>query len=69
MTGTDVGLAEVAGALALVAVAIGVSLWERARLEGEIGIAAARAFVQLTAVGFVIQFIFERDNLAYVFAR
>lgn len=67
MTGTDVGLIEVAGALALVAVAIGVSLWERARLEGEIGVAAARAFVQLTAVGFVIDFIFERDDLAYVF--
>jgi putative ABC transport system permease protein len=67
VSGTDVGLAEVAGALALVAVAIGVSLWERARLEGEIGIAAARAFVQLTAVGFVIQFIFDQDHLVYVF--
>jgi putative ABC transport system permease protein len=68
VTGTSVGLADVAGALALVAVAIGVSLWERARLEGEIAVAAARAFVQLTAVGFVIKFIFERDNLVYVFA-
>ncbi|HVE69307.1 MAG TPA: iron export ABC transporter permease subunit FetB [Solirubrobacteraceae bacterium] len=67
MSATGVGLAEVAGALALVAVAIGVSLWERARLEGEIAAAAARAFVQLTAVGFVIDFIFERDDLAYVF--
>lgn len=68
MSGSGVGLAEVAGALALVAIAIAVSIWERARLEGEIGVAAARAFVQLTAVGFVIEFIFERDDLAYVFA-
>ena len=68
MNGTDVGLVEVAGALALVGVAAVVSLWERARLEGEIGIAAVRAFVQLTAVGYVIEFIFERDDLAYVVA-
>jgi putative ABC transport system permease protein len=68
VTPTDVGLAEVAGALALVAVAIGVSIWEHARLEGEIAVAAARAFVQLTAIGFVIEFIFERDSLVYVFA-
>ncbi len=68
MSGSEVGLAEVAGALALVAVAIGVSVWERARLEGEIAVAAARAFVQLTAVGFVIELIFESDRLVFVFA-
>jgi putative ABC transport system permease protein len=65
---TKVGLLEVAGALALVGVAIAVSLWERAHLEGEIGIAAVRAFVQLTAVGYVIEFIFKRDSILYVFA-
>jgi putative ABC transport system permease protein len=64
---THVGLAEVAGALALVGVAVGVSIWERARLEGEIALAAVRAFVQLTAVGYVIQVIFKSDDLLYVF--
>lgn len=68
MSGSEVGLGEVVGALALVAVAIGVSVWERARLEGEIAVAAARAFVQLTAVGFVIELIFESDRLVFVFA-
>jgi UDP-glucose/iron transport system permease protein len=64
--GIDVSLAEVAGALALVAVAVAVSVWRRTGLEGEIGIAVARSFVQLTAIGFVIQVIFDEDRLAFV---
>ena len=60
-------LGQVAASLALVAVAVGISLWERARLEGDIALAALRAFVQLTAVGFVIHAIFESDRLAWVF--
>ena len=68
MSGSQVGLAEVAGSLALVAVAVAISVWERARLEGEIAVAAARAFVQLTAVGFVIELIFDSDRLVFVFA-
>ena len=68
MSGSEVGLGEVAGALALVAVAIAISVWERARLEGEVAVAAARAFVQLTAVGFVIELIFDSDRLVFVFA-
>jgi len=67
MSSAQVGLAEVAGALVLVAVAVGISLWERARLEGDIGLAAIRAFAQLTAIGFVIEFIFDRDNLLFTF--
>jgi putative ABC transport system permease protein len=67
VTGPDVGLGEVAGALALVGIAIAISLWERARLEGDIGLAALRAFVQLTAIGLVIEFIFDRDDLLFVF--
>jgi putative ABC transport system permease protein len=68
VTAGDIGLGEVAGALALVGVAVAISLWERARLEGDLALAAARAFVQLTAIGFVIEFIFERDDLVFVFA-
>lgn len=67
MSGTNVDLGQVAAALALVAVAIGISIWERARLEGDIALAALRAFVQLTAIGFVINAIFKSDNLVFVF--
>ena len=59
-------LAQVAGALALVGLAIAVSFWRRAELEQDIGIAVVRAFVQLSAIGYVIQFIFDQDGLALV---
>jgi putative ABC transport system permease protein len=62
----DVSLAEVAGSLALVAIAIGVSLWRRTDLEQDIGIAVVRSFIQLTAIGFVIQVIFDEDSLLLV---
>jgi len=64
---TNVDLGQVAAALALVGVAVGISLWERARLEGDIALAALRAFVQLTAIGFVINAIFKSDRLVWVF--
>jgi UDP-glucose/iron transport system permease protein len=64
----DVSLAEVAGALALVFLALVVSLWQRADLERDIGLAVLRAFVQLTAIGYVIKLIFDQDNLLFVFA-
>ena len=66
--GPGVGFAEVGAALGLVAVAVLVSLWQRMRLEGDIAVAVARSFVQLTAVGFVIQLVFEQDDLLLVVA-
>jgi putative ABC transport system permease protein len=62
-----VTLGEVAAALALVGVAFAVSLWERAGVEGDLAIAAVRAFVQLTAIGYVIKLIFDSDRLEFVF--
>jgi putative ABC transport system permease protein len=62
----DITLLEVVAALGLVAVAIAVSLWQRMRLEGDIAIAVVRSFLQLTAVGFVIQVIFRERGLALV---
>jgi putative ABC transport system permease protein len=64
----DVSLGEVAAALALVAIAIAVSVWQRTDLEGDIAIAVARSFIQLTAIGFVIQAIFDEDTLLLVVA-
>ena len=66
--GIDISLEQVVAALALVAVAVGVSLWRRAGLEEEIGIAVVRSFIQLTAIGFVIQIIFDEGTLTLVVA-
>lgn len=59
---------QVASALVLVAVAIAVSMWQRADLERDIGIAVILSFVQLTAIGYVIELIFDQDNLGFVLA-
>jgi putative ABC transport system permease protein len=65
-TSIHLSLAEVAGSLALVAIAIAISIWERVDLERDITIAVARSFVQLSAVGLVINFIFDQDQLVFV---
>jgi putative ABC transport system permease protein len=64
----DISLGDVAAALALVAVAVAVSRWQRAELESDIGISVIRSFLQLTAIGYLIKLIFEQDNLAFVIA-
>ena len=63
-----VSLLEVAASLVLVAVAAGISFWRRAGLEQDLGIAVLRSFLQLTAVGYVIQAIFDSDSLWLVVA-
>ncbi len=64
----DVSLGEVAATLALVALAAGVSLVRRVDLEGDLAVAVVRSFLQLTAIGFVIQAIFDSDSLWLVAA-
>ncbi len=66
--GIDVSLGEVAASLFLVAIAIAISRWSSAGLEGEMGIAVVRSFVQLTAIGYVIQLIFDDGSLWLVAA-
>jgi putative ABC transport system permease protein len=61
-------LAQVAAALALVVVAAAVSIWQHAELERDIAVATIRSFIQLTAIGYVIKFIFDENNLIFVFA-
>ncbi len=68
MTGNHISLAQVAGTLALIAVAIAASLWRRAEVEQDIAVAVVRSFVQLTAVGYVIKAIFDSDSLLLVVA-
>ncbi len=64
--GIDISLTEVGAALALVAVAVIVARWRQTDLERDIGIAVVRSFVQLTAMGYVIQLIFDEDSLLFV---
>jgi putative ABC transport system permease protein len=66
--GIDVSLGEVAAAIALAALAAAVSFWRRAGLEQDIGIAIVRSFIQLTAIGYVIQLIFDQDTIVLVLA-
>jgi putative ABC transport system permease protein len=61
--GIDVSFLDVVASLALIAIAVGVSFWRRAELERDIGLAVLRSFLQLSAVGFVIQAIFDSDSL------
>ena len=61
-----IGLGDVAATLALVAVALAIAVWERTDLAGDIVVAVARSFIQLTAIGFVIDAIFDSDNLLWV---
>jgi putative ABC transport system permease protein len=64
----DISLGEVAGSIALVALAVAVSYWRRAELERDLAVAVLRSFVQLTAIGYVIQAIFDSDSLWLVAA-
>jgi putative ABC transport system permease protein len=66
--GIDISLGEVAASLVLVALAIAVSFWRRTELEGDIAVAVVRSLVQLIAIGYVIQAIFDEDSLILVFA-
>src|SRR4029079_10376943 len=68
VTGIQIGLEQVAASLVLIAVAIAVSFWRGAGIENEIAVAVIRSFIQLTAIGYVIQLIFDQDSLLLVFA-
>ncbi|MGZ5333580.1 MAG: ABC transporter permease [Solirubrobacterales bacterium] len=64
----DVSLGQTLAALALVAIAFAVSFWRRTGLEEDIAIAAGRAFIQLSAICYVITLIFDQDSLWLVLA-
>jgi putative ABC transport system permease protein len=66
--GIDISLGEVGASLLLVGLAAAVSFWRGAGLESEIAVAVIRSFIQLTAIGYVIQAIFDEDTLALVIA-
>jgi putative ABC transport system permease protein len=57
--GGPVGFGDVALALVLVVAALGVSRWRQVGLEFDLAVATVRSFVQLLAVGYVLDFIFS----------
>jgi len=67
-TSINVSLGEVAASVVLLALAAAISRWRAADLERDIAVALVRSFVQLTAIGYVIQAIFDADTLALVLA-
>ena len=58
---TDIGWTGLALSLLLIAVAVALSLWERLGLERGIIWAAARALVQLLAIGLLLQVLLEPE--------
>jgi putative ABC transport system permease protein len=64
----DVSLGQVAAALALVALAAAISFWRRTDLERDIVVATVRSFIQLTAIGYAIELIFEAGTIWLVVA-
>lgn len=60
------GYFDVAAALALLAIAVGLSYRERLGLERDLLVAAVRAFAQLMAIGYVIDVIFGAERLVWV---
>jgi putative ABC transport system permease protein len=56
------GLARIGASIALVVVAVVISRWQQADLEADLLIATVRGFVQLIAIGYLLEFIFGLDH-------
>ena len=55
-------LVDFAWALGMMAIAIGLSAWERLGLEWSLAIATGRTVLQLLVVGYILAFIFALNN-------
>lgn len=55
-------LLDLVFAVGLIAIAIGLSAWEKIGLELNIAIAAGRTILQLLVVGYTLAFVFALDN-------
>lgn len=62
------GMVKPLAALAVPAVAIFLSFLQKLGLEFEMSYSIARGFLQLSVIGFVLQFIFRQQNLGWIFA-
>ncbi|XP_031126020.1 protein ALUMINUM SENSITIVE 3 [Ipomoea triloba] len=60
------GMMKPVAALAVVAMAVALSYLQRLGLEREMAYSIFRAFLQLSIIGFVLQFIFTQDNVLWI---
>ena len=56
------GIERVLLSIAFIVVAAAVSRWQESDLEKDLMIATVRSFIQLIAIGYVLELIFELDN-------
>ncbi|MDD3730947.1 MAG: iron export ABC transporter permease subunit FetB [candidate division Zixibacteria bacterium] len=61
------GFIEVFLSLALVALAIGLTVWWKIPVQKDMSLGSVRAFVQLVAVGYVLKYIFALESILLVF--
>ena len=59
---------RLAGSLSLVALAAILSSWQKAGLGKELTIATVRSFIQLIAIGYALELIFELDTIGWTLA-
>ena len=59
-------LPRILGSLVLVAIAIGLSRWQRADLEKDMLVAVVRAFIQLIAIGYALDLIFSSAHPLWI---
>ncbi|KAL2533690.1 Protein ALUMINUM SENSITIVE 3 [Abeliophyllum distichum] len=61
------GMAKPVAALAVVLMAVALSYSQKLGLESEMAYSIVRAFLQLSVIGFVLQFIFNQHNAVWIF--
>jgi putative ABC transport system permease protein len=61
-----VGMLKPLAATVVVAMAVALSFTQRLGLEGEMLHGIARAFLQLSVIGFVLQFVFTQKNVLWI---
>lgn len=60
------GMIQPVAATAVVLLAVLLSSFQKLGLEGEMVYSVFRAFLQLSVIGFVLQFIFSQDNSGWI---
>ncbi|MGI9860247.1 iron export ABC transporter permease subunit FetB [Moorella naiadis] len=58
----NIGLGDIGLALILVGITLAISLWQRLDLHGDLFIGTIRTFIQLMAVGYLLQIIFNLNR-------
>lgn len=60
------GMVKPVVASSVVLLAVALSFLQKLGLEGEMVYSIVRAFLQLSVIGFVLQFIFSQDNVGWI---